>query len=300
VTDAAASSGPAAAAAVGAAAPRPARPVRAQHVFVVERTERLSPHLVRVHLGGDALDGFVEAGAEQLAATDRYVKLLLPPRPGLGLQPPFDLDELRGRLAPDELPVRRTYTIRSVDAAAGTIAIDFVVHGDEGVAGPWALAARPGDSLQMSSPGGMWSPSDDPDVPDLLIGDDSAVPAIAAALEAMGPDSVGLALVEVDGPDDELELERPDGVELRWLHRSGARPGSALLAALRAMPSPTTPLRVFAHGERGAMKEARVVLHDTWGLDRSSLSLSAYWALGRVEDAFQAEKREPVGALFAD
>ncbi|WP_209561349.1 siderophore-interacting protein [Frigoribacterium sp. PvP032] len=306
MTDAAASSAPAAAtpvapaAAAGSAATRPARPVRAQHVFVVERTERLSPHLVRVHLGGEAFDGFVEAGADQLAATDRYVKLLLPPRPHLGLQPPFDLDELRGRLAADELPVRRTYTIRSVDADARTIAVDFVVHGDEGVAGPWALAARPGDLLQMSSPGGLWSPSDDPDLPDLLLGDDSAVPAIASALESMGPDARGLALIEVEGRADELELARPEGVELRWLHRAGARPGSALLTALRGLEPPTTPLRAFAHGERGAMKEARVVLHDTWGLDRSSLSLSAYWALGRVEDAFQAEKREPVGALFAD
>jgi len=306
VTDAAASSVPAAlddaAAVAPAAAPvgRAARPVRAQHVFVVERTERLSPHLVRVHLGGEAFDGFVEAGAEQLAATDRYVKLLLPPRPDRGLRPPFDLDELRGRLAPDELPVRRTYTVRSVDVEARTIAVDFVVHGDEGVAGPWALAARPGDLLQMSSPGGLWSPSDDPGVPDLLLGDDSAVPAIASALEAMGPEARGLALIEVEGPGDELELARPDGVELRWLHRAGERPGTALLAALRALGRPTTPPRVFAHGERGAMKEARVVLHDTWGLERSSLSLSAYWALGRVEDAFQAEKREPVGALFAD
>ena len=294
MTDAAASS------VDGGRAGAPARPVRAQHVFVVERTERLSPHLVRVHLGGDAFASFVEAGADQLAATDRYVKLLLPPRPELGLRPPFDLDELRGRLAPDQLPVRRTYTIRSVDAAARTIAIDFVVHGDEGVAGPWALAARPGDLLQMSSPGGLWSPSDDPAVPDLLLGDDSAVPAVASALEGMAPDARGLALLEVEGPEDELELARPDGVELRWLHRAGSRPGTALLAALRALQPPTSAVRVFAHGERGAMKEARVVLHDTWGLQRSSLSLSAYWALGRVEDAFQAEKREPVGALFAD
>ena len=73
-----------------------------------------------------------------------------------------------------------------------------------------------------------------------------------------------------------------------------------VVTALRGLEPPTSPVRVFAHGERGAMKEARVVLHDTWGLSRSSLSLSAYWALGRVEDAFQAEKREPVGALFAD
>ena len=283
-----------------AASPAPsARPVRAQHVFTVERTERLTPHLVRVHLGGDAFDGFVEAGAEQLASSDRYVKLLLA-RPGLGLQPPFDLERLRDELAPADLPVRRTYTVRSVDHASRSIAVDFVVHGDEGVAGPWALAARPGDRLQMSSPGGGWSPSTDPAVPNLLLADDSAVPAVASALEAMTGDARGLVLVEVEGPADEIPLTPPVGVELRWLHRGAAAPGSALVAALRALEPPTGPVSVFAHGERGAMKEARVVLHDTWGLDRAGLSLSAYWALGRVEDRFQAEKREPVGAIFAD
>ena len=113
-------------------------------------------------------------------------------------------------------------------------------------------------------------------------------------------DARGLVLVEVEGPADEIPLTPPVGVELRWLHRGAAAPGSALLAALRALEPPTGPVSVFAHGERGAMKEARVVLHDTWGLDRAGLSLSAYWALGRVEDRFQAEKREPVGAIFAD
>ncbi|WP_446737346.1 SIP domain-containing protein [Rathayibacter sp. VKM Ac-2630] len=59
-------------------------------------------------------------------------------------------------------------------------------------------------------------------------------------------------------------------------------------------------LDVFAHGERGAMKELRALLQDDWGLERRALSLSAYWALGRAEDRFQAEKREPVGEIFAD
>jgi len=278
---------------------RAARAARSQHVFVVERTERLSPHLVRVHLGGEAVDGFLEAGAEQLEATDAYVKLLLP-RAGSSLVPPFDLDALRTQVSADELPVRRTYTIRSVDRAARTIAIDFVVHGDVGVAGPWALAARPGDLLATSSPGGLWRPSADPAVPDLLLGDDSALPAIAAALERMPAGATGLALVEVEGSADELALEHPAGVELRWLHRGDAVPGTLLLEALRALDVPTGPVVVFAHGERGMVKEARVVLHDTWRLDRASLSISAYWALGREEDRFQAEKREPVGAIFAD
>lgn len=282
----------------GTAPPR--RPARRQHVLVVDRTERVSPHLMRVHLGGPAFDGFVEAGEAALTSTDRYVKLLLA-RPGLGLQPPFDLEALRAELAPADLPVRRTYTVRSIDRAARTIAIDFVVHGDEGVAGPWALAARPGDRLQMSTPAGLWAPVDDPAVLHLLLADDSALPAVASALESMTADSRGLALVEVDTADDELDLVRPAGVELRWLHRRGtATPGAPLVAALAALDAPEGTVAVFAHGERGAMKEARAILQDAWGLDRAALSVSAYWALGRAEDRFQEEKREPIGAIFTD
>ena len=105
----------------------------------------------------------------------------------------------------------------------------------------------------------------------------------------------GLALVEVEGPADELALEHPEGVELRWLHRGDAVPGTLLLDALRAStcrPGRSSSSRTASAG----MKEARVVLHDTWGLDRAAALALAYWALGRDEDRFQAEKREPVGA----
>ncbi|OUE08518.1 Vibriobactin utilization protein ViuB [Clavibacter michiganensis] len=282
---------------------RPARAPRAAHVMEVIRTERLSPHLVRVHLGGEGTRSLLaQAAPDRLAATDAYVKLMLP-RPGSGAVPPFDLPALRETLSPEALPAVRTYTLRHADPVAGTCAIDFVVHGDEGLAGPWAASARPGDLLQASGPGGMHRPTDDPAVVRLLVGDDSALPAVAAALAAMPADARGVALVEVDGPDDELALARPAGLELRWIHRSRVPdvvPGALLVDAVRGLPRPDGEVEVFAHGERGAMKELRGLLQDGWGLDRRALSLSAYWALGRAEDRFQAEKREPVGAIFAD
>lgn len=349
--------------------PRPSRP---QSVFVVDRVERLTPHLVRVHLGGPAFADFVDnTDPERFETTDKYVKLLFA-KPSLGLTPPYDLDELRTTLAPDDLPVRRTYTVRSVDHAASTIAIDFVVHGDEGIAGPWAAAAQPGDLLALSGPGGTYRPSQDPAVQHLLFGDDSAIPAIAAALEVLSDSATGVALIEVDGAADELALRAPAGVEVRWLHRragggagleadagagsgagagagsgagagadagaeagasagagsgagagagagSGAgagadavsgpsagagspdaAPGERLVAAVRELTRPTAEVQVFAHGEREAMKAIRSVLQDDWGIDRRELSLSAYWAVGRAEDRFQSEKREPVGKIFAE
>ena len=285
------------------AADRPVRAPRAQHVLEVIRTERLSPHLVRVHLGGDGTRALLEqAVPERLAATDAYVKLMLPQR-GSGVVPPFDLPALRETLPAEALPAVRTYTLRHADPAAGTCAIDFVVHGDEGLAGPWAASAQPGDLLAASGPGGLFRPSADPAVTRVLLGDDSAAPAIAAALAAMPEDARGVALVEVDGTADELPLAHPAGVELRWIHRSrvpDAVPGALLVDAARALERPDGEVEVFAHGERGAMKELRALLQDGWGIDRRALSLSAYWALGRAEDRFQAEKREPVGAIFAD
>lgn len=276
----------------------------AQLVFEVVAVESLSPGLVRIHLGGDAFDALVAAAdPERLAKTDKYVKILFA-KPELGLEPPYDLDALRTTLSPDDMPVRRTYTVRSVDLESRTLAIDFVVHGDEGIAGPWAASAVPGDRLCFSGPGGQYAPSTE-DVEYLFLGDDSAIPAIAAAVEALPATAHGLVLIEVEDDATEVSLSVPSGVELRWIHRrvddgSRADYGTALVAAVQSLAPPRGAVDVFAHGEREAMKQLRRILQSEWGLDRRSMSLSAYWAAGRSEDRFQAEKREPVGQIFED
>lgn len=136
---------------------RPARRAQPQITLTVQRTEWLTPHLVRVVLGGDAFDAFTRT-----QMTDQYVKLVFD-----------DAGE----------PVTRTYTIRSVDEQARTLSIDFVVHGDSGLAGPWAAAA-PGDTLVLGGSGGGYAPDATADWR-LFAGDESALPAIAAALEAL-------------------------------------------------------------------------------------------------------------------
>lgn len=268
---------------------------RTPYTFEVVDTAWVAPHMVRVTVGGDEFDDFV-AAADERASTDLYVKMLFA-RPELGLTPPYDLDALRERLGPEDMPSRRTYTVRSIDHAARRFAIDFVVHGEEGIAGPWAANAAPGDLVCLSGPGGTYSPSADVDE-HLFFGDDAALPAIAAAIESLPDDARGLALIEVESAEDEIPFAAPNGVDVRWLHRGGAPHGSALTAAVETLPVPAGPVDVFAHGERAAMKRLRPLLHKEWGIDRSLLSLSAYWAAGRVEDTFQAEKREPVGQIF--
>ncbi|MDQ1124857.1 siderophore-interacting protein [Microbacterium trichothecenolyticum] len=269
---------------------RPVRPPRPQHVLQVVSTERLTPHLVRVRARGDDLSTFRAS-----AYTDKYVKITFV-KAELGLEPPYDLATLRETLRPEDLPVTRTYTVRHVDG--DELVIDFVVHGDEGLAGPWAASAQPGDRLVVSSPGGGYAPDPTADW-HLLIGDESAVPAIAAALEALAPDAVGTAFLEVQHEGEQLELVAPDGVEVVWLHRGASAAGTStvLRDAVAAWHPHEGRGHVFAHGEREAMKAIRDIVFTRWGLERGQVSLSGYWAYGRTEDRFQAEKREPIGQI---
>ena len=249
----------------------------------VLRTEKVTDHMMRVWLGGAGFDDFVPAGDAEAPDTDMYVKLHFP--------------------APDggDEPVLRTYTIRRYDPVAREIAIDFVVHGDEGVAGPWAANARPGDQIALSGPGGAYAPDPAADW-HLFAGDESAIPAIGAALRHLAdvaPDAAGVAYLEVDGAAGELALTAPAGIEVRWLHRGDVHAGESTILsdAVAAQPLPEGRVAAFVHGERECMKAIRDVLKPH-GIPRADLSLSGYWAYGRTEDRFQAEKREPIGVVL--
>ena len=177
-------------------------------------------------------------------------------------------------------------------------AIDFVVHGTDGIAGPWAASAVEGDVLVLGGAGGAYAPSADTDW-HVLAGDESALPAIASALQAMPADARGVAHLEVEDDDDVLTLEAPEGVRLHWILRGHERSTTLLADALDAAEWPAdASVQVFAHGERESMKAVRAVLARR-GITRDRFSLSGYWAYGRTEDRFQAEKREPIGRIEA-
>src|SRR5918999_4970166 len=142
----------------------------------VRRTEWLTPGMVRVVAGGEDLARFPDT-----PYTDRYVKIVFP-RPVVYYPEPFDMEAIHAELPREQWPALRTYTVRALDRAAGELTIDFVVHGDRGLAGPWAAAAREGDLLRLLGPGGAYLPDPDADW-HLLVGDESALPAIAAACE---------------------------------------------------------------------------------------------------------------------
>ncbi|GAA3307717.1 hypothetical protein GCM10020295_67430 [Streptomyces cinereospinus] len=106
----------------------------------------------RVVLGGDGLAEFT-AGT----CTDHYVKLLFPAE-GVTYPAPFDLERIRAEFPREQWPVTRTYTVRAWDPEVRELTLDFVLHGDEGLAGPWAMRAQPGETLRFMGPGGAYAP----------------------------------------------------------------------------------------------------------------------------------------------
>jgi NADPH-dependent ferric siderophore reductase len=261
------------------------KPVRVVTAGVVQRVEQLTPHMVRVVIGGDGLRGLT-AGAY----TDQYVKVQFP-RAGVTYAEPFDPAGVRATQPREQWPIVRTYTIRRWVPELPELWIDFVVHGDEGVAGPWAARARPGDPIHFVGPGGAYNPSPDADW-HLLAGDESAVPAIATALEAMPVDATVRVLIEVAGSADEVKLETPAAAEIVWLHRGDRPIGEPLVAAVRDLDFPPGRVHAFVHGEATFVKELRGHLRLDRGLPMDQLSISGYWRRGMNEDGWQSSKRE--------
>ncbi|WP_026531033.1 siderophore-interacting protein [Haematomicrobium sanguinis] len=262
----------------------------------VLRTERLTSHLQRVILGNGDIDEITDPGY-----TDTYSKLLFPV-PGSGVTAPFDINAVREELPREQWPVTRTYTIRRIDQDAKQVWIDFVVHGDSGLAGPWALNAQPGDKLTFLNPVGAYSPNTEADWY-AFVGDESAIPAISSALESLAetkPEARGWAVIEIAEESDRMDLAAPEDLAVHWVVRGGEPAGDASITehAVRVQPWLEGEVDVFAHGEREAMKAMRRYFRTERGVDRKALSLSGYWAFGRVEDDFQAEKRTPVGQIF--
>ncbi|MCK1797923.1 siderophore-interacting protein [Streptomyces sp. XM4193] len=264
------------------------RPVRSRptsRLLTVVRTQWLTPHMIRVVLGGEEL-----AGLPVGQYTDHYVKLLFP-QPGFSHPEPFDIARIREELPRDQWPAMRTYTVRRFDPQAGELTIDFVVHGDSGLAGPWARAAQPGTAIRILGPGGGYCP--DPSAGwHLLVGDESALPAIAAAIERMPSGARAEVLLEVEGPQEEQELATAPGTRVRWLHRGPGRTRSALLEAVRGIEDWTGDPQVFVHGEAGWVREIRRHLRMERLVPRERLSVSGYWRLGHDEDGWQAAKPE--------
>lgn len=271
------------------------RPV---HTFEVLRTEQVTPHIIRVVLGGSGFDTFTPNDF-----TDAYVKILFV-RDGIdvaSLPQPLTLDSFN-ELPVEKRPTVRTYTVRSVDTDRRELAIDFVVHGERGVAGPWALAATPGQPAYLMGPSGAYAPDPAADW-HLLAGDEAALPAISVALEALPDDAIGKVFIEVAGPEDEIPLKAPPGVGVNWIYRGGrsdlvpedrAGDHAPLIAAVKETNWLPGQVQVFIHGEaQTVMHNLRPYIRKDRGVDAKwASSISGYWRRGRTEETFRQWKRE--------
>lgn len=243
-------------------------PLRVRHetrrrLLQVLRVEPLTPRMRRIVLGGDALDGFASAAA------DDHVKLFFPP-PGDD-RPVF----------PDGGAVR-DYTPRRYDPAARELTLEFVLHGD-GPASTWAARATPGRWLGVAGPRGSLLVPDDY-AAYLLAGDETALPAIARRLEEMQPGARALVLVEVADAAEERRLPTAANAEIVWLHRRRAGPGTTRLLdeALERARLPADDLHAWLAGEIDAVRRLRAALVGR-GVPRADIRAAGYWRLGHPD-----------------
>lgn len=253
------------------------------HAFVVRR-ELVTPHMVRVTLGGDDLRRFGFLGFDQwfrlaVPVPESHPRFdNLPDRFGIG-------GYLRYLTLPKETrPVIRNYTVRGFRAAGDggpELDIDFVVHGTDGIAAPWAAAAEPGDEVAFIDQGCGWRGTGAGPV--LLVGDESGLPAVAGVLRDLPRDSVGTAIIELFDDADRQELGAPDGVDVRWLVRpTGSSPGAAALPALAALPEVPVDVTAFAVGESALATGARRQLVGERRIPKHQVTFSGYWRVGRA------------------
>jgi len=241
---------------------------------VVVSTTQLNPHMVRVRLHCDEIEKFDYAGPDHL------VRVFLPPRPGAELHLPIGARWWPEVCAMPEAvrPVVRNYTVRAIDRITGELDIDFVLHGDEGPASSWARRAVPGDKIGILSDGARFEP---PATTRrlLLVGDETALPAISATLEQLHPEIEALVLLEVDDVDWELELFCPPNAEIRWLHRAptAAPRGLRVLNELRSATVQPQDCYAWVAGESSLATSVRRHLVNERGFGKDQVYFCGYW-----------------------
>jgi NADPH-dependent ferric siderophore reductase len=163
------------------------------------------------------------------------------------------------------------------------------------------MAARPGQPAYLMGPSGAYAPDPAADW-HLLAGDEAGLPAISAALEALPPNAIGKVFVEIAGPDDEIALNAPEGVEVIWIFRGGradlvgedrAGDNAPLITAVKEALWLPGQVQVFIHGEAQAvMHNLRPYVRKERGVDAKWASISGYWRRGRTEETFRQWKAE--------
>lgn len=267
--------------------------------LTVLRSERLSAHWIRVTLGGGEIEKFRPMGFDQ------WFRLFLPIGGDAGLERvPAKANKMFGylkflRIPDGERPVMRNYSVRAYRAAtaeAGAeIDVDFVLHGSaaDGTAGPasrWAETCQPGEHVLIIDEGLTFNPQRGTDRV-VLVGDETALPAIAAISASLPADATGTAIIEVPSEEDALEFPHPSGLEVVWLVRPhDVAPGALALQALGRTALPDAPFHAYAAGEQALASGARKHLVGERGVDKNAVSFCGYWKIGAASPASKAAR----------
>jgi NADPH-dependent ferric siderophore reductase len=233
----------------------------------------INPHLREVTMRGSDLHALPSAGP------DSFVSLLLPPpgRTDLTIDRTFTWEGY-AKMAEDDQPATASYTIRRSRPDEGEIDVLMVLHGDAGPASRWASRTQPGDTVGIWGPRTTFEPPESTDWY-LLAADETGLPAVAAILESLPEGTTARVFAEVAGEAERQALPASPPVEVTWLHRDGAPAGTAtvLLDAVKAMPWPGGSAYAWGGGESRVMTALRRHLRDQVGLERESVSMTAYW-----------------------
>jgi len=215
----------------------------------VVRVEALGAHFRRVTFAGEALADFASP------SFDDHVKFILE---GEGVE-----------------PVMRDYTPRRYDNATRELTIEFALHGDGPVAG-WAAKAQPGQRVTVAGPRGSFIIPLDYEW-HLLVGDETALPAIARRLEELPAIARAIVILKAEDATDRRTLASAAGVDVRWVSRD-----DELVEAVRALELPTGEGYAWCAGEAATMAALRHILVNEKGHDRHAIRAAAYWKRGAV------------------
>lgn len=258
-----------------------------KRVGTVTAKEFLSPHLIRIKLKVDNIHEL-----EHATVGDNN-KILIPPTGVDKIHFPKKdpTTQLWMPVPESQAPIKRTYTHSGIDLKRSELLIDFVYHGNHGPASAWAGNCEVGDILGImmrTQPKQLF-----PSVNNyLLIGDATALPAIAAILKQLPEAVKAICVLEVHGKEDELELHSRATTNTIWLHNPRPSDGSQLSNKVKELSLPAKSRFAFVAAEYRTVKELRKYLRKEMEWTPDEISAYSYWRAGLAENLSELERRE--------
>ncbi|PCJ43402.1 MAG: NADPH-dependent ferric siderophore reductase [SAR86 cluster bacterium] len=234
--------------------------------LTVVKKQQLTPNMLRITLGGEELENFPQD------QDGGYIKLLL---------------------ETDKGSLKRSYTIRAFRSESLELDVDFVLHGENGHAGPaseWASKVTIGDHVNLTGPGPVKRISTTEDWY-FIAGDMTALPAISVNLEAMPRDAKGYAIIEIIEDADKQKFNSPEGIEIRWVINPHPELANSILPdALKVLPWLEGKPNVWLACEFSGMKQLRDYFKKENNVSKNEIYISSYWKIGDTDEGHKKAK----------